>query len=248
MRTHPSEKESKKMVSTCLAAMIAATGLSVTPMPGYDFDSRTITTSQKNNLPLLNLRPYPARRVSSPNRPEIGRLFVQRTPGEKLAESVLPGLGPQSFGAPVEMADMLIFAQTQYPLPNVALSPWQDITPETFTDMRRTRPWLSFQDGPQILDDLKNAQQLWLRQNGYVRVVRTHINQAALRGVEGEAPISGDAAPMPSGVIRLRPTQEAPSPDRAERPVPTVMPMIQNVAQYLAERERSAGPDMAAAQ
>jgi hypothetical protein len=228
--------------------MIAATGLSVTPMPGYDFDSRTIITSQKNNLPLLNLRPYPARRVSSPARPEIGVQFVQRTPGEKIAESVLPGPGPQSFGAPVELADMLIFAQTRYPLPTVALSPWQDITPDTFTDMRRTRPWLSFQDGPQILDDLKNAQHQWLRQNGYIGVVRTHVNQAAFRGVEGEAPIPGEAAPMPSGVIRLRPTQEAPGADRAERPVPTVMPMIPNIAEYLADRATPSAPEVAAAQ
>jgi len=234
------------MITTALAAMVAATTISATPVPGYDFDSRTIFTSQKNNLPLLNLRPYPARRVSSPDRPEIGRQFVGRTPGEKIAESILPGPGPQAFGAPVELADMLIFAQTQYPLPNVALSPWQDITPSTFTDMRRTRPWLSFQDGPQILDDLYNAQQLWLRQNGYIRVVRTHMNQAAAQGVEREASHTGAAEPVPSGIIRIRPSEEAPAPDRADRAVPSVMPMIPNIAEYLAARGKTA-PEVASA-
>ena len=237
-RTNTSEKVSEEMVTGTLAALVAAAGLGVGPQPGFDFDSQTIFATPHNNLPLLNLRPYPARRVSSPDRPELGRVWVSRTPGEKIAESVFPGPGPQSLGADVDLSNLLIYARTTYPLPDVAISPWQKIDDTTFDDIRRRRPYISNQERDSILGDLREAQQKWLRQNGYVRTVRTHVNAAAARGVEGEASAgAGSVAPVPSGVIRVRPAEEKPADQRADRQVPKVMPPIFDVAAYIAQRD-----------
>lgn len=226
------------MVTGTLAALVAAAGLGVGPQPGFDFDSRTIFATPHNNLPLLNLQPYPARRVSSPDRPELGRVWVSRTPGEKIAESVFPGPGPQALGADADLSNLLIYARTTYPLPDVAISPWQKIDDRTFDDIRRLRPWISNQRRGQIVGELREAQQRWLRQNGYVRTVRTHVNAAAARGVEGEASAgAGSVAPVPSGVIRVRPVEEKPTEQRADRQVPKVVSPIFDLAAYIAQRD-----------
>ena len=228
------------MVTGMLAAWVAAAGIGVGPLPGHDFDSRVIFATPKHNLPLLNLPPYPARRVSSPSRPEIGRLWHERTPGEKIAESVFPGPGPQELGAAPDLADALIFAQTRYPLPPVALSPWQDITDATFDDIRRLRPWIKNERRDQILGDLREAQQIWLRQNGYVRTVRTHINRFPVETGADAAPAEG--APGPAGIIRIRPESETPADLRTERAVPKVLPPITDLGAYLAARDSQATP------
>jgi hypothetical protein len=235
------------MLTGTLAALVAAAGLGVGPVPGHDFDSRVIFATPKHNLPLLNLPPYPARRVSSPDRPELGRVWVSRTPGEKIAESIFPGPGPQSLGAEPGLAGALIYAQTRTPLPAVALSPWQTIDDATFDDIRRLRPWIKNERRGEVLADLREAQQAWLRQNGYVRTVRTHVNADLHRGVEAEGADAGtDGMPVPSGVIRVRPVEEPAEDQRADRPVPKVLPMIRDVAAYVAARDTTNSQAIAA--
>ncbi len=208
------------MFTTSVLGLALAASVGV--HPGHDFDSQLITLTPTPNLPLLTPAPWPANRVDDPARPELGRLFHGRTPRERIAASVLDLPGAERYGAALGELNTLIYARTQRPLPDIALSPWQDIDEQTFLDLRRRRPWVRFEDADGILQDLRTARNRWLDQHGYIKTVRTHVNPATLRraaqpGADDDA---GPADREPSAILRFRvvPQNEQPGETRVSLP------------------------------
>lgn len=123
----------------------------------------TAVTSGVEPLPhgealLANPRPWPAGRVDSPARAENGRLWISRSPiGNRtpLAEQGSGRIGPAAFGAPADLADAVVNTRILHLITPV--SPWRTFDKNGF---RRYR----------------EAQNIWLRQQGWVLKVRTHIN------------------------------------------------------------------------
>ena len=75
-----------------------------------------------------------------------------------------------------------------------------------------------------LIAELKAAQRIWLKEQGYILKVRTHVNSERLGGAD-MYPAAGGATPIaptePRGVIRVRP-KENDSERRAETPVISV--------------------------
>ena len=149
--------------------------------------STGIETVPRRDALLAEPRPWPAGRVDSPDRPQNGRLWLSRTPiGNRtpLAEQWYGRRGPAAFGAPAHLTNAVIFVRMgQFP---IAVSPWERFDTNGFERFR-------------------DAQNLWLREQGLVLKVRTHVNAMY------EAPRTADAgAPTPRATIELHRDPSAP--------------------------------------
>lgn len=130
--------------------------------------------------------PYPANRTDDPRRVQNGRLWVPRSPvGTRtpINEQALGVPGAASYGAAPEEIDRAIRVQQRYNLPVEIISPWQAYNGNAFQGLRE-------------------GQQQWLREQGYILRVRTHVNPATLRT---DGTVHRSAADIkPHGVIRIR--------------------------------------------
>ncbi len=132
---------------------------------------------------LAEQAPYPAGRVDSVHRPELGRVWMSRSPiGSRtpIAEQVFPEPGPASYGAAADHVNDLILVRVNTQL--IEINPWERI------DNRG-------------LQHLEYARNQWLKEQGWVGGVRTHVNPMHLRD-EGDA-MYGPSTPTPRATIRL---------------------------------------------
>ncbi len=104
--------------------------------------------------------PHPANRVDSVDRPGFGRLWHARSPiGSRtpISEQGVDRIGPAYFGAPADEAHRSIPVRVGHT--PIAVNPWAPIRGSG-------------------LDRLRHAQHTWLREQGWILGVRTHVNPA----------------------------------------------------------------------
>ncbi|MEC9372928.1 MAG: hypothetical protein VYC34_03755 [Planctomycetota bacterium] len=131
---------------------------------------------------LLTPAPYPPNSIISVHRPENGRLWIPRSPiGSRTPQSELVyyDRGPAYYGAPAEALNDLILVDVVH-VP-IAISPWERFELEGFEKYHR-------------------AQHLWLKEQGLIQKVRTHVNPKRLRQPAG---MYSQEAPTPRATIRL---------------------------------------------
>lgn len=163
-----------------LTAAFAATLLAATTAQ-YD------TTSTRDRV-LAEPKPWPTNRVDSPDRAENGRLWHSRSPiGNRtpLSEQWHNRLGAAAYGAPPEWNDAVIYARVNHAA--IAISPWQ-----TFDDIG--------------YDNFRMAQNIWLREQGWVLGVRTHVN-----AMYASEPTADAGAITPRATIEIHRDPSAPS-------------------------------------
>jgi len=173
-----------------LAALAILSSHAAMAQPAVETSERT----SRNEILTLPA-PYPPNRVDSPARLENGRLWRSTYPigPDKIRPPSLNEPGPESVGAPRALDDLVIFVdQAHVP---IAISPW-----ETYPDLGFER--------------YRRARNLWLREQGWVLNVRTHVNARYLH----EARARAEAAPAPRATIRVHPKTERPSTIEAALP------------------------------
>lgn len=206
---------------------------------------------------LISPEPYPVTRTDDPRRPQLGRVWFGRLPiGSRTPTAELPlgGFpGPGGYGAPPDAAHDVIFVQTSLPLPVIAISPWttldSQITDQIERDIpyiRRTRTDLR---SARILQELREAQHQWLREQGYILNVRTHINP--LPTVTEDEQDGARAEPEPSAIIRVRPAPKPvgelraeagePAPGAGERRIVVISPVKTATEEEAAAAANGAG-------
>lgn len=176
---------------------------------------------------LLTPAPYPDNRTDGPDRVQNGRLWVPRAPvgtRSPLAELPRGTPGADAFGAPEEENDTVIFVRSSLQLPLIAISPFTKLDARTTDEIERLKPTTGRMQtrfrSSQILRELKEAQNQWLREQGYILRVRTHANAAHVLvpkpESKEEAGTEADAAdaknPEPRAVIRVRERNREPAP------------------------------------
>lgn len=112
--------------------------------------------------------PHPPNRTDNPARAESGRLWHARWPvgtRSPIVEGASANPGAAAYGASCDDADRLLYARVGHT--PIAIDPWTRI------------------NGRGAFEDLERARNRWLRENGYVLKVRTHVNPAFARGSEG---------------------------------------------------------------
>lgn len=169
----------------------------------------TDTTSARSQRDLLiaTPTPHPVRRVDSPHRIESGRLWVPRTPvGSRtpLAEQAYPFPGPGSYGAPFETWNDLVAVRVDHMI--VGVSPWKRYDRNGFERYRE-------------------ASNTWLREQGYIQKVRTHVNPAVL-----QQPRHASADVEPSAIIHIRERYRVPSGELEVNAAPTRTRLIRVVS------------------
>ena len=177
-------------------------------------DTRTldlsIETIERDRL-LYTPAPYPTGRVDDTRREQNGRVWHSRTPvGSRtpIGERTYGHPGAAAYGASPEHADLLL--EVRADVDPVLISPWQQITDVDEHALRRYRPWIKENERADAIRDMKRAQHLWLKEQGYIGKVRTHVNANA------------DAAPgvqtkiEPRGVLKLR--ERTPVPTNVSLP------------------------------
>lgn len=161
------------------------------------------------DLLLVTRPPYPAARTSQTVRRDSGRLWHStwpigtRTP---ITNDPLAFPGPSFFGAPSDASEDLILVRTREPLPVMAISPFTRFGQVDIDLLKREMPWI--RRTPSIQRDIERAQHLWLRENGMILGVRTHVNPATLVSAEAtdtEATASPASDIQPRGVIKVHP-------------------------------------------
>ena len=102
-------------------------------------------------------------------RDDNRRLFAPQDPDRNSVQS----FRKNSSSRDTRPADpqQLILVRTREPLPPIAISPWERIDERMIDQLRRDRPWIRRTDS--ILEDLRTAQQTWLRENGFTNRVVT---------------------------------------------------------------------------
>lgn len=185
---------------------------------------------------LINPAPYPNNRTDDADRLQNGRLWVSRAPVSSrypIAERTLTQPGPASYGAAPEAHQELIFVQPSDIRSVVGISPWQTIDASTLRQIQRLEPNLGKTvDSPEserLLNELRAAQHQWLKEEGYIQRVRTHVNTDAEPSATAEAQADVEPAKeiKPRAVIRVQPVTppksgriatatETPAPDAAE--------------------------------
>jgi hypothetical protein len=157
----------------------------------------SLTTSERTSRDeiLAFPPPYPFNRVDSPDRVQNGRLWVSTHPigPERIGPPSSNPPGPASVGAPREWDDVVIYVDVAH-VP-VAISPWETYPDAGFERYRR-------------------ARNLWLREQGYVQRVRTHVNARYLH--EGETRV--EDSPRPRATIRVHPESRGPRKMEAALP------------------------------
>jgi len=84
---------------------------------------------------------------------------------------------PLPYGAPIEAADELVVVRPREAVPYIAISPWEPITDRTIDELRRFYPELRRTES--IEQDLRIAQNQYLRERGYIASVRGFRNDGA---------------------------------------------------------------------
>lgn len=224
------------MLMTTLGIAVATCALAGAPAPGHGIYSDITSGVPLTNGNLLVPNPHPYTRTRTTTYTNGGRLWTPYTAEEKILSSIHPGgggatvgaplyagqagaggAGGQSglavVGAPLDEGDLVIFVRPESePWPDVAISPYQTIDERTLESIFRRRPWLqrSPERSQNLIHELRTAQRRYLKQQGYVAKVRTHINPLALRrGGAGEKS-SQSGGVEPSATIRLTPVKPAP--------------------------------------
>lgn len=87
-------------------------------------------------------------------------------------------------GAPPGSINQLIYVQPSENIPPIAISPFQSIDEDTRERLLRTRPWLRRTD--KIVNELRQAQSQWLREQGLAYTPRTVVNTDARLQAEAE--------------------------------------------------------------
>lgn len=143
------------------------------------------TASARDRL-LATPAPYPAGRVDSPDRPQLGRVW---TNGSRFSS------GASRYGADARDHHRVIYVRRDHQV--IAIDPWRPVT------------------GPSRIgfDDLERARNLWLREQGYVLHVRTHVNE---RLSQGPQLVSSDL-PHPRATIRRHIEKRTPETPIASR-------------------------------
>ena len=177
-----------------LMVAVASAALSAQP---YTIDGGT----SRDDL-LATPAPYPAGRVDSPHRAENGRLWVSRSPvGSRtpMRERVHGGPGAGAYGASADENDRVIYTRVGHQV--IAIDPFATY------DNRATRRY-------------REAANQWLRENGYVLSVRTHVNPMHFRQ---DAERGAGELPQPRATIRINPApkRSAPTEMRAGADAPT---------------------------
>ncbi|MEO1130758.1 MAG: hypothetical protein AAFX05_13785 [Planctomycetota bacterium] len=174
---------------------------------------------------LLNAAPFPAGRTDGPARLENGRLWFPRQQiGSRsiLRELPLGFPGSAGFGAPPAANDDIIYVRSDTGLPVLAISPWVNIDQRTTDLIESEFPRipntgiLTFQRSEQIRRELREAQNQWLREQGYIQKVRTHVNPKRIYGVN-EGANAEDIRP----IMRLRNPEEGEAPVNMQVSLPT---------------------------
>ena len=161
---------------------------------------------------LRNPVPFPSNRTDDPRRPEIGRLWVPRSPiGSRSITGELPyGFpGAAGFGAPFGANEEVIFVDSETGLPNLAINPFDTIDDETFETIADQIPFISSTRTrtdlvkDDVLRELRTAKNKWLREQGYIQTVRTHVNPVVVHG-KPEASAEDASSIEPRAIIRKR--------------------------------------------
>jgi len=147
------------------------------------------TNTGRDHL-LVTPRPWPANRVDSPARLENGRLWHSRSPiGNRtpLAEQTYPRTNAAHFGAPADLDNTVIYTRVNHQ--TVAIDPWNAFTDTGF-------------------DSYRAAQNLWLREQGWVLKVRTHVNPRYQS--QRDDAVASTSGPQPRATIHLNRDPSAP--------------------------------------
>lgn len=168
---------------------------------------------------LVTRPPYPANRVTQGIRRDSGLLWYSTSPiGTRtpINSDTLVFPGPAYYGAPADASTDLVLIRTREPMPLVAISPYTRFGQVDVDLLKRQMPWI--RRTPTIERDIQRAQHLWLRENGLILGVRTHVNPATLARGAGapaeESPSKPASSVEPRGVIRVQPVDPAALPPR----------------------------------
>lgn len=178
-------------------------------------------TAERDRL-LFTPAPYPANRVDDPAREELGRVWHSRSPvGSRtpIAEQVYGSPGAAAFGAPIGASDDLI--EVRADVVPVLISPWETIGDVDEHYLRRYRPWVKLTEREEMIHNMRRAQHLWLKEQGYIGGVRTHVNASARRSAPaaGIQDVKSNNGPIrPRGVIRKHPKEESAYPMNVSLP------------------------------
>ena len=213
------------MITSTLAAAVAAGALGAGPYhpPGHGIISDITSGVPLTNGNILHPLPYPYNRTRTTTFTHGGRLWAPANSTQRILSSLYPGRGPAASGAGLDEGNLVFFVRPLTPeldtnlFPDVALSPWQTINEDTFNDIIRRRPWLkrSPERTGDLIEELRAAQREFMRQQGLVAGVRTHVNARSLANEQGEKR-SGDVEP--SAIIRRRNVAPNPSTLRTSLP------------------------------
>lgn len=168
------------MLSTLLATLLVA-GASAAP-------HNPISNATGRDQYLVGPIPYPAYHTDSPDRHENGRLWHSRYPiGSRtpIREQHSGRIGAAAFGAPAHYNDQLLLVRVDQVA--IAITPWQTFNKTGF-------------------DQYRQAQNLWLREQGWVLKVRTHVNPRYQYDHE-----MASAQINPRATIRLHRDESAPT-------------------------------------
>lgn len=225
-------------MSLLLTASIVAASVALGDTGGVRDTEGAIAQPDRNFL-LVTPPPYPPNRTSQTIRRNSGLLWHSTSPiGTRtpINSDTMAFPGPAYYGAPADASTDLIMIRTREPLPLVALSPYTRFQDLDLALLKREMPWI--RRTPTIQQDIQRAQHIWLRENGLILGVRTHVNPRAL--ASAQAPGDEDAASAPAsdiqprGVIKVYPTDPDKAPlkqaNAISAPEPTVRISMPNNA------------------
>lgn len=169
-----------------VAAMIVTAALGADPYEIGQGDARSDL--------LATPAPYPAGRTDSVDRLENGRLWVSRFPiGSRtpIAEGVYATPGAAAYGAAPSENHTIAYTRMGHQV--IAFDPYSTYAERGMEQFRR-------------------AKNQWLRENGYVLKVRTHVNARFHQQVE-DTQVAESGQVMPRATIRIN-REEGASPNR----------------------------------
>lgn len=201
-------------------AFIAA-ALGATP-PGPEHQWHVGSQLGRDNL-LATPAPYPPDRTDDVRRTQNSRLWVSRSPvGSRtpIEQRTWSEPGLASYGASPSQADRVVFVRVDQT--SIAIDPWSKI------------------EGGGDLADMEHARNVWLREQGYVLKVRTHVNERAnarnAKHADAGSPEPDTASPElrgiphPRAIIRMERDEPHPKIDRMRVQCPKVVEPTQSVA------------------
>lgn len=157
--------------------------------------------------------PHPVNRTDDPRRLENGRLWVSRSPigSRSIIEELPYGFpGAAGFGAPFGANEEVIFVRSDTGLPDIAINPFDTIDDSTFDTIERQIPFIGSTRTKtalvkdEILSELREAKNQWLREQGYIQKVRTHVNPIVIHGRPDGAGVRDASTIEPRAIIRKR--------------------------------------------